>query len=80
MSNQEKLIQSIKQFNNKSIDTVPTYRELLKQLSFMNDYQLDCPVTIELDIEGECVPGTLDITDSQHFCLDENIPVIRIPW
>lgn len=55
------------------------YKDLLYELLYMTDEQLNCDVTVELGQEEECFPAEFRICDIEHFCLDENHPVIYVP-
>ena len=66
-------------FSNDSFDSCPTYRQLLSQLKQLSEEQLDIPLTVELDLSEECIPGYLDITGPMHS-IGKDIPVIRIKW
>ena len=75
-----KLLTLIKNYDADSFDTCPTWQELLNQLQMLTPEQLSNPVTIELNLTEECIPGHLDITGENHDSLDEDISVIRIDW
>lgn len=77
---QANLCAYLSKYGNKNFDNAPTYRQLLEQLQLLSDEQLDVKVTIELDLEGECIPGCLDIAGETHDSLDEGVPVIRCCW
>ena len=72
--------ENIKRFNNGSFDDCPTWNDLLEQLQLLTPEQRTNPVTVELDVEHECIPGYLDLCGPNHDLLDEDIPVIRIIW
>lgn len=55
-----------------------TYRELLKKLACLTENQLDCDVTVEIQVEDECFPAEFSIAGSEHSCLDEDHPVILV--
>lgn len=40
--------------------------------------QLDCTVTVEMGVENECYPAELRVCADNHFCLDDNHPVIYV--
>ena len=55
-----------------------TYRQLLEQLSKLNDKQLDMTLTVEDDAEEEFYPAIFDIVGPNGTSvLCENHPVIR---
>jgi hypothetical protein len=55
-----------------------TYRQLIVELSKLNEYQLDCDVTVEMDLADECYPAELMICSTDHDSLDEDHPVLFV--
>lgn len=55
-----------------------TYKELLKRLSTLTPEQLNCDVTVELEVQDECYPAELRICGPDHELLDEDHPVIFV--
>jgi len=55
-----------------------TYRQLIEELKKLDDYQLGCDLTVELNIEDECLPAELRICGPNHDVLDKNHPVIFV--
>lgn len=57
-----------------------TYRELLERLSSFSDEQLNCKVIVKSPYEDECFPAELRICGEDHSSLDQDRPVIFLPW
>lgn len=55
-----------------------TYRELLEELSSLSDEQLDCTVTVEVELADECYPAEWRISGDEHPSLDPDHPIIYV--